>query len=177
LSKVVQAALSSLDSAESLVNEYCTQSEDSKSPWKLADFGTVVEDFLHLQAVVCRAAGISVSFERDLELPRVRLDALKIKQVIANLCKNANEAMPRGGNLVLKVFRAQQMVVLEVSDSGIGMPRGLNVFELFKTTKASGHGVGLALAQEIISAHRGTISYTSEPNRGTTFRVSLPIEE
>jgi signal transduction histidine kinase len=122
-------------------------------------------------------AGIVVNFERGRALPWVRLYPLKIKQVITNLCKNAKEAMPLGGQLTLKVFRVERTVVLEVRDSGIGMPEGVEVFELYKSTKTGGHGVGLSLAREIVAAHHGTLTFTSEPNCGTTFRVSLPIDE
>jgi signal transduction histidine kinase len=160
-----------------LLQEYCAGVEAQPAAWKLADVATLVDDVLDLQAVVWRAAGVIVNFERERALPWVYLDALKIKQVITNLCKNANEAMPRGGQLTLKVYRAGRKVVLEVRDNGIGVPQGVDVFELFKTTKQAGRGVGLPLAREIISAHGGTIAFTSEAGRGTTFRVSLPIDE
>lgn len=75
---------------------------------------------------------------------------------------------------MVKVYRSDLMVVLEISDTGIGVPHGVNVFELFKTTKPCGSGLGLAVVQQIISAHSGTINYTTEVGRGTTFKVSLP---
>lgn len=144
---------------------------------EIADLAQLVEDVLALQSLACRAAGVIVKFERENAVAWVLLDALKIKQVIANLCKNANEAMPRGGHLTVKVYRSGQLVVLEVSDSGVGVADGVDVFELFKTTKPGGRGLGLPLAREIVSAHQGAIAFTSEPDRGTTFRISLPMSE
>jgi two-component system sensor histidine kinase AtoS len=61
-------------------------------------------------------------------------------------------------------------------DTGVGIPKDFDVFELFKTTKENGTGLGLAVVRQIISAHNGTISYRSEPGHGTTFTVSLPID-
>ena len=102
-------------------------------------------------------------------------DADKIKQVILNLCKNAVEAMPDGGCLILRGYHSGQMAVLEISDSGVGIPEGMNIFEWFKTTKPDGSGLGLPLVQQIVSAHNGTIEYSTERGRGTTFRIYLPV--
>src|SRR4029077_13473345 len=96
-------------------------------------------------------------------------------QVILNLCKNAVEAMPQGGCLTLKVYRNEPTVVLEISDTGIGIPENLNKFELFKTTQPGGGGIGLSVVRQIVSAHNGTITCTSESGRGTTFKVVFPI--
>jgi signal transduction histidine kinase len=97
-----------------------------------------------------------------------------MKQVILNLCKNAVEAMQNGGSLTIKAYRTGQSVLLEIRDDGIGVPKGVNIFELFKTTKPSGSGLGLPLVQQIVSAHNGTINYTSDAGRGTTFTIRLP---
>ena len=63
---------------------------------------------------------------------------------------------------------------LEVSDTGVGIPEGLNIFEPFTTTKEAGTGLGLAIVQQIVAVHQGTISYTSTPSQGTTFTITLP---
>lgn len=106
-------------------------------------------------------------------MPLVELDAAKMRQVILNLCKNAVEAMPDGGCLTLKGYRSRGMVVLEISDDGVGVRHDVNIFDLFKTTKPGGTGLGLPLVQQIVSAHKGTIAYKSESGRGATFQVSL----
>lgn len=65
-------------------------------------------------------------------------------------------------------------VVVEIS-TGVGIPAAIHIWEAFNTTKASGTGLGLVIVRQIVSAHRGTIIYTSEPGKGTMFRVSLPV--
>ena len=137
----------------------------------------LVEDVLALQSLACLAAGVVVGFERGPTVIWVRLDAPKIKQVIANLCKNAVEAMADGGHLTVKVCRSGRSAMVEMTDSGIGVPADVDVFELFTTTKHSGRGLGLALAREIVTAHHGAIEFTSAPGRGTTFQMSLPMSE
>jgi signal transduction histidine kinase len=99
----------------------------------------------------------------------------KIKQIVINICKNAVEAMPGGGVLTLKAYQLNDYVILEISDTGTGIPDGIDVFQLFKTTKADGTGLGLPIVHQIVSEHRGTIECVSERGKGATFRISLPL--
>jgi PAS domain S-box-containing protein len=121
--------------------------------------------------------GISLELEFEDNLPSITVDREKIKQVILNLCKNAVEAMPTGGTLKCKAYQKADRVVLEVADTGTGIPDGLDVFQLFKTTKASGTGLGLPIVEQIVSEHRGTVKYVTEMGKGTTFIVSLPLSD
>src|SRR4030095_3125442 len=88
-------------------------------------------------------SGINVELEFDENLPLVPVDREKIKQVILNLCKNATEAMPDGGMLKCKAYQTADLVILEITDTGTGISEGLNVFQLFNTTKPEGTGLGL----------------------------------
>lgn len=82
--------------------------------------------------------------------------------------------MPEGGALTVRCYSSGATVVLEIADNGIGMPVGLDPFELFKTTKPGGSGLGLPIVEQIVLAHNGTIDYTSETSRGTTFKIIFP---
>jgi len=119
--------------------------------------------------------GIEADLDFSASLPRVMADKQKLKQVLLNLCKNAADAMPEGGKLKLRAFQNGNEIVVEVKDSGRGIPEKVNVFELFTTTKSQGLGLGLAIARQIVAAHGGEISYTSEPNKGTAFRLTIPL--
>ncbi|MPZ77463.1 MAG: PAS domain S-box protein [Deltaproteobacteria bacterium] len=121
--------------------------------------------------------GITLELEFDDNVPLIAVDREKIKQVILNLCKNAVEAMPKGGTLKCRAYRKADRVILEVTDTGKGIPEGLDVFQLFKTTKPSGTGLGLPIVEQIISEHRGTVHYVSELGKGTAFIVSLPLSD
>jgi signal transduction histidine kinase len=112
----------------------------------------------------------------DEQLPPAWIDPAKMKQAILNLCQNGVEAMPNGGALTLKGYGAQDSVVMEISDTGTGIPDGLDVFQLFKTTKRDGTGLGLSIVQQIVSDHKGTVDYVSELGKGTTFRIVLPMK-
>jgi two-component system sensor histidine kinase HydH len=177
LLSMIRGAIGEIDRLGLLLREFRSLVPLQTLDLKCTDLVTIVEQALALEMVSYRAAGITVKFDFKDALPRVSLDAAKIKQVIVNLCKNAVEAMPDGGCLTLKGYRSRGMVILEISDTGVGVPEDLNIFELFKTTKPGGTGIGLPLVQQIVSAHNGTVAYKSQPGHGATFSVSLPEYE
>jgi two-component system sensor histidine kinase HydH len=173
LKSLIRGAIGEIDRLGSLLKEFRALAPEQTLDLKCTDLVKIAEEALAVEMIAYRAAGITVKFAFEDALPLVSLDTAKIKQVILNLCKNAVEAMPDGGCLTLKCYRARGMVVLEVSDDGVGVPDNVNIFELFKTTKPGGTGLGLPLVQQIVSAHNGTIAYKSKPGRGATFKVSL----
>jgi signal transduction histidine kinase len=139
------------------------------------DLSKLVQEVLAPEMVLFSNSGVRVRSHLS-GLPPIMLDPDKMKQVILNLCKNAVEAMPQGGCLTLKGYLSSaETVVLEVTDTGIGIREGMDIFEIFRTTKPDGTGLGLPLVSQIVSAHRGTVDYVSEPGNGTTFRLSLPV--
>jgi signal transduction histidine kinase len=83
--------------------------------------------------------------------------------------------MPNGGSLTVKATGSEGGVILEVTDTGEGIAQGVDVFQLFRTTKPEGTGLGLPIVQQIISDHKGTITYRSEIGKGTTFTIVLPV--
>ena len=136
---------------------------------------------------------IEVRIEAGKDLPWIDADATQLQQVLINMAVNARDAMPDGGVLTLSaqaIFldggyvamnanaRVGPYVVLEVTDSGHGIPAGIRdrIFDPFFTTKDVGKGTGLGLSTSlaIIKAHGGFINVYSEPEQGTTFRVYLP---
>jgi signal transduction histidine kinase len=139
-----------------------------------SDLRNVIEEALAIQLILFQAAGVNLKFDFKGGLPAVKLDTAKIKQVILNLCRNALDAMPQGGDLTIRGYSLGATVVLEIADTGIGIPEGLDPFALFKTTKFGGSGLGLPIVEQIVLAHNGTIDYTSEPDRGTTFKIVFP---
>jgi signal transduction histidine kinase len=122
--------------------------------------------------------GIRVHLEIRAPLPAIRGSRDKLKQVMLNLVNNARDAMPGGGTVTLRACRRDGMLCVEVSDTGVGIPRDqLNrVFDAFFTTKkeVSGVGLGLSVCYSIVHQHGGTITVSSTPGRQTTFTLLLP---
>jgi signal transduction histidine kinase len=158
-----------------LLNELRSFARPRALNLKPIDLVETTEEVLVPEIANYRAAGITVKRQFEESLPPLMLDEDRIKQVILNLCKNAADAMPEGGTLTIKAYQQENGVALEVCDTGTGIPDGLDVFQLFATTKDNGTGVGLPIVKQIIGAHRGKIEYVSKPGEGTTFRVTLPL--
>jgi signal transduction histidine kinase len=110
-----------------------------------------------------------------IRVASVLADREKLKQALLNLCKNAEEAMPEGVTLTVQLRASDGKVILEVCDTGIGIPEGLNLLEPFATTKPFGSGLGLVIARQIVACHRGELSYVSAPGKGTSFSLALPV--
>lgn len=102
-------------------------------------------------------------------------DRIRLEQVILNLLLNALEAMPDGGNVDIRVHQTAEKVIVEVTDSGTGIPTELRdrVFDAYFTTKASGSGLGLAMCDKIMRQHDGNLTLRSFDG-GTTFEMTLP---
>jgi signal transduction histidine kinase len=106
----------------------------------------------------------------------INVDARQIKQVLANLVTNAYQAMPDGGTLTFAIRKMDQIVALDIMDSGCGIsPEDTKrLFEPLFTTKARGIGLGLLVSKMLVEANDGTINVTSEAGKGTTFTLLLP---
>jgi two-component system sensor histidine kinase HydH len=106
-------------------------------------------------------------------------DAELMERVFFNLFLNGVQAMPKGGAVTVATRCSNGFVETEVSDTGTGIaPENLEaIFNPFFTTKPEGVGLGLAIVSKIVDDHGGKIAVSSEPGRGTTFRVTLPFEE
>jgi two-component system cell cycle sensor histidine kinase/response regulator CckA len=136
---------------------------------------------------------LTIALDLDAEIPNIMADANQINQALLNLCINARDAMANGGNLVLgtatisgaelgarfHAVKAERYAWISVADTGLGIEEEIRsrVFEPFFTTKEPGQGTGLGLSvtQNIVHGQNGFIDVTSEPGRGSTFHIYLPI--
>jgi signal transduction histidine kinase len=96
---------------------------------------------------------------------------------VLNVAVNAVQAMPRGGRITLRTRRDGEDALLEIEDSGAGIPEEVRgrIFEPFFTTKASGTGLGLAVVKRIVEGHGGAVSVRSAPGAGTVFALRFPV--
>jgi signal transduction histidine kinase len=106
------------------------------------------------------------------------VDSNSLKQVLLNLFINAQQAMPGGGELILRTQKADSNAVINVTDTGKGItPENLEkIFDAYYSTKTSGSGLGLSTSKKIIEAHKGSIKVDSIVGKGTSFTITLPIE-
>jgi len=138
----------------------------------------LVERTMRLRMHDLKSRGLECETVLAADLPYVTADARQIQQVLLNLLTNASQAMAPsgGGSLRIETRQDGERVLLEVTDSGPGIPveARAHIFEPFFTTKAEGTGLGLSVSYGIIAAHGGTITIPKSSSEGTTFRVALP---
>jgi signal transduction histidine kinase len=135
-----------------------------------------------LDGALSRLSGLpavgAVTVVRDYgdRLPAVPADRMRLEQAVLNLCVNGLEAMATGGTLTVRADADETTAVIEVADTGSGIPEGNRerILKPFFSTKEYGTGLGLPLVARVVAAHEGRLSYTSEMGRGTTFRIELP---
>jgi signal transduction histidine kinase len=174
ISHVIREEVRRLDG---LVGDFLLFSRADRIQHGPANLDLIVDDVLKLLGP--EAAGVDVTLTHETgggRLPILRVDAEKMKQVVINLVRNAIEAMPDGGAVVVETGTLDGHARLVVRDTGPGLPEGLDIFQLFVTTKAKGTGLGLSIVQQIVVQHGGTIAVASEPGRGASFIVTLPMK-
>ncbi|MFN7340011.1 MAG: sensor histidine kinase [Opitutia bacterium] len=120
--------------------------------------------------------GVRATVDVSGELPTVLADRGQVQQALFNVLKNALEAMDRGGDLTIRARSEDDWVVLEVSDTGVGIPaeKLTRVFDAYYTTKSDGSGLGLLIVLRILRAHGGRVDLASQPGKGTTVTLRFP---
>jgi signal transduction histidine kinase len=140
------------------------------------DVNATLEKVLFLIRQQGRDGAISVGSELAAGLPPVLADPAQLEQVLLNVCLNGCQAMlPGGGTLTVRTRQGEGNVLVEVADSGPGIPPDLRaqVFKPFFTTKREGNGLGLAISARIVAEHGGHIGYRCPPEGGTVFTITL----
>lgn len=144
-----------------------------------SDLNQVIEGVLAFYEPQAREAGVEIICYLDPELPTVMLDRESIHGALLNLVINAQQAMPGGGQLVVRTSSKGGRVAVQLIDTGCGMDdkTASRIFEAFFSTKPGGSGLGLPTAGKIIEAHGGTITIQSELGRGTQVTIELPVPQ
>jgi two-component system, NtrC family, sensor histidine kinase PilS len=164
------------------LNDIITAFLDYARPAPLARATVNVPDVLHEILVLLELRPMPANIKVVRQFPAVLrwdLDAQQFRQAVWNLCLNAAEAMPDGGELVVGAAVAAGELDVWVSDTGDGIPPAelAHVFEPFYSTKTGGSGLGLALVHRIATEHGGRVDARSEPGFGTTLTLTLPARD
>jgi signal transduction histidine kinase len=143
------------------------------------DLRRVVEDVVLLAAPEAERLGVRIERASSSAPLPVKIDSDLLKQAVLNVVINGVQAMPGGGVLSIRLDREDGSAQVEVQDEGQGIPPEIRdkIFNLYFTTKEKGSGIGLAMAYRVMQLHNGSVDFESEPDRGTTFRLRLPLSE
>ncbi len=142
------------------------------------DLNEIVEEIRDFYEPTAATKSIVMWTQLVADLPPTLLDADLFKQALLNLVLNAEHAMPSGGELILTTRREGRWVILDVTDTGVGMTEEVRsrIFEAFFSTRSVGSGLGLPTTRKIVEAHGGTIHVQSEAGKGSQFTIRLPAE-
>jgi two-component system sporulation sensor kinase A len=168
---------SELARIELIVSELLILAKPHSTSFQERDLATLIRHVVTLldTEAILKKVQLHVLFET--ELPPIRCDENQLKQAFINFLKNGIEAMPDGGEIVIRVRRQDDCVMIRFEDSGIGIPEEqiAKLGEPFYTTKQSGTGLGLMISFRIIQNHQGKVRLMSKPGEGTTVEVTIPV--
>lgn len=141
------------------------------------EISPIIRDVVHLASTEAARFNILVSIDDQNGLPKVRIDPDLIKQSLMNIVLNGCQAMPDGGQLRIACRASDNFLEISVQDTGIGISpdQRAKIFNLYYTTKEDGNGIGLATVFKTVQLHNGEILVDSEPGKGSTFTLRLPL--
>ena len=143
------------------------------------DISSLISDMIDFYSPQAHSHSIIIRQQLYDEPLVCKADEGMLKQVILNLFINARQAMNDGGELLIRTAPRKKEAVIQISDTGSGIaPDKLpKIFDVYYSSRPQGSGLGLPTAKKIIEAHNGTIGVDSEPGKGTSFTIKLPLRK
>ncbi|HXY25840.1 MAG TPA: ATP-binding protein [Candidatus Acidoferrum sp.] len=175
--QAVQVLDKEIDRLDAVVKRFLDFTRPMEIRLEATQLSDLLREVLEIAHPQLEKSGIQVARLLPIDVPEVYVDRGLLKQAVLNLVLNAAEAMPNGGQLRLVLSRRGEMAEISVGDTGKGIApeHRQKIFQLFFTTRPGGSGIGLASTFRIVQLHNGSIDFTSEVGRGTTFRIELPL--
>lgn len=173
----IDIMLSEMDRIHFIVSEFLVLAKPQAVRFQQVDLAETLRDLIVLMQAQAMMSGVRLELKFDKDVPAIEGEPNQLKQVFLNILKNAIEAMPDGGRLLIELKTGQEGVVVRCTDEGVGIPAEElpRLGEPFYTSKPNGNGLGLMVSQQIISNHKGVIRIESEPGQGTCVEIRLPL--
>ena len=175
--QAVQVLDKEIDRLDAVVKRFLDFTRPMDIRLEATQLADLLKEVLEIAKPQLLKSNIQLAQLLPIDVPEVYVDRALLKQAVLNLVLNAAEAMPGGGQMRLVLSRRGEMAEITVGDTGkgIALEHRQKIFQLFFTTRPGGSGIGLASAFRIVQLHNGSIDFTSEVGRGTTFRIELPL--
>jgi PAS domain S-box-containing protein len=175
--QAVQVLDKEIDRLDAVVKRFLDFTRPMDVRLEPTQLAQLLGEVLEIAQPQMQKANIQVAQLLPIDVPEVYVDRDLLKQAVLNLVLNAGESMPSGGQLRLVLSRRGEMAEISVGDTGKGIPpeHRQKIFQLFFTTRPGGSGIGLASTFRIVQLLNGSISFTTEVGKGTTFRIELPL--
>lgn len=175
---------SEIQRVDDLVNNFLMVARPPKLDRKQVKIDQLIDDVIISQQAEALQSGIRINRQYHVENINLLIDEKKIRQVLVNILLNAIQAMPGGGNITIELDSYDgseeddqlDWIAIRFHDTGKGIPKEqlTQIFDFYFSTKATGTGLGLSVAQQIIEEHGGRIEVESKIAKGSTFSVFLP---
>ncbi|MGD0658363.1 MAG: PAS domain S-box protein [Syntrophorhabdales bacterium] len=178
--ELLDMSLSEVVRLSTMVKNMLTFSRPDQETRKEIDMNKSLEGILMFLERQLQECDIRLSVDLDRDLPLVTVSAGQMRQVFLNLIKNGMEAMPHGGDLTVATRVRDKTAEIVIQDTGVGMTKEVKerIFDAFFTTKehdVKGVGLGLSVCYGIVKDHGGEIKVESDPGKGSSFAVCLPV--
>ena len=177
----MQMVIDETNRLSNLVKRLLIFSRPIDKKMKLTDINKLINEVICFINIERNSKRLAISCELHPEIPFVNLDDNSIKQVLINVLDNSIEAMTDGGeiSIISKTDVEQEKLVIEISDTGEGIPEKIinKIFEPFFTSKESGVGLGLAISYQIVKAHNGEIFFSKNIEKGTNCTIKIPLQQ
>jgi PAS domain S-box-containing protein len=175
IAAMVKDIADEVDRLEEIMRNFLRLARPDPVQLEAVDVRELLECVARLVDGPCRAQDVELSWECSSDA-RAAADPNQLKQVLLNLVLNAQQAMPQGGRLNLRCLAPAEALLIEVADTGPGIPDGVRdkLFQPFFSTKKEGTGLGLSICRRLVEQMHGRLDFTTQPGKGTTFVVRLP---
>lgn len=175
--QAVQVLDKEIDRLDAVVKRFLDFTRPMEVRLEQTQLSQLLTEVLDVARPQLQKANVGVVRSLPENVPEVFVDRDLLKQAVLNLVLNAVDAMPNGGQIRLELVRRGEMAEISVADTGKGIPpeNRQKIFQLFFTTRPGGSGIGLASTFRIVQLMNGSIDFSTEVGRGTTFRIELPL--
>jgi two-component system sensor histidine kinase HydH len=162
---------------ESIVDNFLRLAGPSALDLEPVDILKIVNHVCELLRPEAAAREIEIHTHVESGLAQIQADSVRLTQALLNLVINAMQAIERAGRIEVSVHRAEDELIIQVCDNGPGIPpeKIASIFDPHFTTKPEGNGLGLWIAQQIVTAHGGGVTVQNAPAKGAIFRIRLPF--
>jgi len=167
------------DRVETILESFLRYLDRAEPQLGRSDINEIVSDMVDFYSPQAHSHSVTIRHTLSEHPLICRVDSDMLKQAILNLFINAQQAMGDGGELMVRTDMMNTEAVIQVSDTGCGIPgdKQALVFDACYSSRPQGSGLGLPTARKIVESHHGTIMMSSEPGKGTLFTIRLPLDD
>jgi signal transduction histidine kinase len=167
------------DRLEQILSSFLRYVDKTQLQRETVDINTLVGDMVDFYSPQAHSHAVTIRQGLYKGPLACKVDPDMLKQVLLNLFINAQQAMSEGGELMIRTDLQHNKAVVQISDTGCGIAadRLDHIFDAYYSSGSHGTGLGLPTAKKIIAEHDGTISVDSQPGKGTSFTITLPVQD